>query len=96
MELLESLETIDRLLIFASEEMRILEQRMSQEATTGEELNSSAPGTPYHTAAYTLHTEHAAWRKVHEGLITARSALQEVEESKRQRSLQHTQPSLSQ
>ena len=96
MELLDSLQTIDRLLISATEQMRMLEQRMTKEATTGEEPNSSAPGTPYHTAAYTLHTEHAAWRKVHEGLISARVALQEVEESQRQRSLQNTQLAVSQ
>jgi|GraSoiStandDraft_41_1057321.scaffolds.fasta_scaffold4410695_1 hypothetical protein len=85
MELHEDIALIDNLLREATHQRELLENTMNAQQKAGTVGSSTAPGRSYHPQPYTLHKERELWEKVHHGLTVVRSALGQIEQSKRQR-----------
>ena len=85
MELENNVELIDCLLVDATNHIKILEQTVLKEQREGTEGVSDVPGTQFHPDPYTIREELALWKKTHDGLIMARSALEQIEKAQYER-----------
>ena len=84
MHLYKHIELIDQLLIEATHHLEQLEHAMRARRQAETERAYDVPGSVFHPEPYTLEEERAWWQQAHDGLLTVRIALQEIDKSARQ------------
>jgi hypothetical protein len=87
MELHHRVELIDTILEEAEEKMTALQHALGAQARAKEEIQHAGHDTPFSQEGETLKYEQALWERVRTSLTEARTILEDIEESERQRGL---------